>query len=100
MFPGPNASANVVLNIITDVKAHHVLFCTPNDWPRRLLCVQIRGDFVSEGARVQFEVIDRTGEATRLIVSTPQYAPSPVAANMSKAMMALGTSFRTMDERG
>jgi hypothetical protein len=38
MFPGPNASANVVLNIITEVKAHHVFFRRTNDLPRRLLC--------------------------------------------------------------
>jgi hypothetical protein len=102
MFPGPNASANVVLNIITDVEAHHALFLYGQRLaaPVALLCLQIRGDFVSEGARVQFEVIDRTSEATRLIVPPPQYAPGPVAANTSEAMMAMGTSFRTMDERG
>jgi hypothetical protein len=52
MFPGPNASANVVLNIITDVEAHHALFLYGQRLaaPVALLCLQIRGDFVSEGA--------------------------------------------------
>jgi hypothetical protein len=57
MFPGPNASANVVLNVITDVEAHHVLFLCGRRFaaPTALLCVQIRGAFVSKGAAVQFE---------------------------------------------
>jgi hypothetical protein len=100
MFPGPNASANVVLDIITDVEAHHVLHDRQFAAPVALLCVQIRGEFVSEGAGVQFEVIDRTARGDPAHGSAPQYAPGAAAANTSKAMMAMETSFRTMDERG
>jgi hypothetical protein len=94
MLPGPNASANVALDNITDVEAHHVLSDRRFAAPVALLCVQIRGEFVSEGAGVQFAVIDRTARGDSAHGSAPQYVPGAAAANTSKA------SFRTMDERG
>jgi hypothetical protein len=102
MFPGPNASANVVLNIITDVEAYHVFFSYDRRFaaPVALLCLKIRGEFVSEGAGIQFEVIDRPTRGDPAHGSAPQYAPGAAAANTSKAMMAMETSFRTMVERG
>ena len=102
MFPGPNASANVVLNIITDVEAYHVFFSYDRRFaaPVALLCLKIRGEFVSEGAGVQFEVIDRTVRSDLPHGSAQQYAPGAAAANTSKAMMAIGASLRTTDDRG
>jgi hypothetical protein len=43
--------------------------------------------------------VDRT-EVTCLMAPPPQYAPGAAAANTSKAMMAIGISFLTTDERG
>jgi hypothetical protein len=70
MFPGPNALANVVLNIIIDVEAHHVLWSHGRRFAAPVALPCVRGDFVSKSAGVQFEAIDRTARGNPAHSST------------------------------